>query len=316
MTATDAAQAHARLRLWRARVDARLGSVLADPPAAAGVGDDAITLDHPLAGDTRLRAAMRHAVLLGGKRMRPLLVYATGTLLGADEDALDGAACAVELIHAYSLVHDDLPAMDDDALRRGQPTVHVAFDEATAVLAGDALQTLAFETLATAPLPAATRVEMVTELARASGIAGMCGGQALDIDATGQANGIGIDALQQLHALKTGALLRASVRLGAIAAGADQASRIALDRYADALGLAFQIRDDLLDIEGDAATLGKTAGKDVEQDKATFPALLGIEASRERLAELGGVMDDALVGLQADTAALAALGRKVIERDR
>ena len=197
MTATDAAQAHARLRLWRARVDAGLASVLADPSAAAGVGDDTIALDHPLAGDTRLRAAMRHAVLLGGKRMRPLLVYATGTLLGADEDALDGAACAVELIHAYSLVHDDLPAMDDDALRRGQPTVHVAFDEATAVLAGDALQTLAFETLATAPLPADTRVAMVTELARASGIAGMCGGQALDIAATGRGDALDLAALEQ-----------------------------------------------------------------------------------------------------------------------
>lgn len=285
---------------WRARIDAALDAAL---PTATRAPQG-------------LHAAMRHGVLNGGKRMRPLLAYATGNAFGTDVALLDAAAVAVELVHCYSLVHDDLPAMDDDALRRGQPTVHVAFDEATAILAGDALQSLAFEVLARAPQDPARRVAMLAELAQATGAGGMCGGQALDIAATGQANGIGIDALQRLHALKTGALLRASVRLGAIAVGADEASRTALDRYADALGLAFQIRDDLLDIEGDAAILGKTAGKDVEQDKATFPALLGIEASRARLAELSGVMDDALAGLHADTAALAALGRKVIERDR
>lgn len=285
---------------WRTRIEAALDAAL---PSATSAPQG-------------LHAAMRHGVLNGGKRMRPLLAYATGNAFGADTESMDAAAVAVELVHCYSLVHDDLPAMDDDALRRGQPTVHVAFDEATAILAGDALQSLAFEVLAGAPQDPARRVAMLAELAQASGAGGMCGGQALDIAATGQANGIGIDALQRLHALKTGALLRAAVRLGAIAAGADEVSRIALDRYADALGLAFQIRDDLLDIEGDAATLGKTAGKDVEQDKATFPALLGIEASRARLAELGGVMNDALAGLHADTAALAALGRKVIERDR
>ena len=285
---------------WRTRIEAALDAAL--PPATRA--------------PQGLHAAMRHGVLNGGKRMRPLLAYATGNAFGAEVASLDAAAVAVELVHCYSLVHDDLPAMDDDALRRGQPTVHVAFDEATAILAGDALQSLAFEVLAGAPQDPARRVAMLAELAQATGAAGMCGGQALDIAATGQASGIGIDALQQLHALKTGALLRASVRLGAIAAGADEASRTALDRYADALGLAFQIRDDLLDIEGDAATLGKTAGKDMEQDKATFPALLGIEASRARLAELGVVMDQSLAGLHADTAALAALGRKVIERDR
>lgn len=285
---------------WRARIEAALDAAL--PPATRA--------------PQGLHAAMRHGVLNGGKRMRPLLAYATGNAFGADVASLDAAAVALELVHCYSLVHDDLPAMDDDALRRGQPTVHVAFDEATAILAGDALQSLAFEVLARAPQDPARRVAMLAELAQATGASGMCGGQSLDIAATGHASGIGIDALQQLHALKTGALLRASVRLGAIAAGADEASRTSLDRYADALGLAFQIRDDLLDIEGDAATLGKTAGKDVEQDKATFPALLGIDASRARLAELGGVMDDALAGLRADTASLAALGRKVIERDR
>ena len=294
---------------WRARIEAALDVAL---PAANSAPQG-------------LHAAMRHGVLNGGKRMRPLLAYATGNAFGAEVASLDAAAVAVELVHCYSLVHDDLPAMDDDALRRGQPTVHVAFDEATAILAGDALQSLAFEVLARAPQEPDRRVTMLAELAQASGAAGMCGGQALDIDATGkwgqsrlsQAKGDSDPTfLERLHALKTGALLRASVRLGAIAAGADEASRTALDRYADALGLAFQIRDDLLDIEGDAATLGKTAGKDVEQDKATFPALLGIEASRARLAELREVMDQALAALQADTAALAALGRRVIERDR
>jgi len=313
---------------WRARVEAALDRSL---PSAQ-------------ASPQRLHAAMRHGVLNGGKRMRPLLVYASGSALGADAADLDAAAVAVELIHCYSLVHDDLPAMDDDALRRGQPTVHVAFDEATAILAGDALQSLAFEVLAAAPQCDARKVAMLAELARASGMAGMCGGQALDIDATGhtkrchtkrcQSHVFGreiqtVDVLrpkndpdtfsladlERLHAMKTGALLRCAVRLGAIAGNADADARMALDRYADALGLAFQIRDDLLDIEGDAATLGKTAGKDLAQDKATFPALLGVAASRARLAELSGLMHDALAGLDVQSAALAALARKVVERD-
>ena len=320
---------------WRARVEAALDQAL---PSAE---------DSP----QRLHAAMRHGVLNGGKRMRPLLAYATGTAFGADASRLDAAAVAVELIHCYSLVHDDLPAMDDDALRRGQPTVHVAFDEATAILAGDALQTLAFDVLANAPQAAERRVAMLAELARASGAAGMCGGQALDIDATGsakrgQSHVFGREtstvdvlrpkndsdpfsladlerlhamdrlfSLERMHAHKTGALLRASVRLGAIAAGADADSRIALDRYADALGLAFQIRDDLLDVEGDSAVLGKTAGKDAAQDKATFPALLGVDASRARLRQLAQAMPDALAACVGDTAPLAALGRRAIERD-
>jgi farnesyl diphosphate synthase len=203
--------------------------------------------------------------------------------------------------------------MDDDALRRGKPTVHVAFDEATAILAGDALQSLAFELLATSPSPAEARVAMLQELAVAAGARGMCGGQALDIDATGLA--LEPDALQRLHALKTGALLRASVRLGAIAANVDTTKRQRLDTFADALGLAFQIRDDLLDVEGDSATLGKTAGKDVAQAKATFPALLGIDASRTRLHALAATMHEALApfGARADT--LAALARQAITRD-
>ena len=292
---------------WRARLDAALLDTLPDPALAP----------------QRLHAAMRHGVLNGGKRMRPLLVYATGAALGAADAELDAAAVAVELVHCYSLVHDDLPAMDDDALRRGQPTVHVAFDEATAILAGDALQALAFDVLARGALPAEARVTMLAELARAAGVAGMCGGQALDIDATGTWGSASAgDAtfqladLERLHALKTGALLRCAVRLGALAGGASPAQRQALDTYADALGLAFQIKDDLLDIEGDAATLGKTAGKDAAQDKATFPALLGVDASRVRLAALAATMQDALAALDADTGALATLARQVIERDR
>ncbi|NOT89459.1 MAG: geranyl transferase [Lysobacter sp.] len=285
---------------WRQRVDAALERAL---------------LDHTL-HDSRLQAAMRHATLLGGKRMRPMLVYATGDLLGADVAVLDAPASAVELVHAYSLVHDDLPAMDDDALRRGQPTVHVAFDEATAILAGDALQSLAFQQLADAPLPADARIAMVRELACASGAAGMCGGQAFDIDATGRGGDISLHELQRLHALKTGALLRCAVRLGAIAGHADDTASIALDRYAEALGLAFQIRDDLLDIESDSTTLGKTAGKDLAQNKATFPALLGIDASRARLSALADVMHTALAPFGDGAALLAALARQVIERDR
>jgi farnesyl diphosphate synthase len=283
---------------WRARVDAALEAVL--PPAGAS----------PM----RLHAAMRHAALDGGKRMRPLLVYATGIAFGADAALLDAPAVAVECIHAYSLVHDDLPAMDDDALRRGKPTVHVAFDEATAILAGDALQSLAFEAIAASALPASTRVAMLRELAIAAGARGMCGGQALDIDATGGGGAIAVDALQRLHALKTGALLRASVRLGAFAADVDAGTHARLDAFADALGLAFQVRDDLLDIEGDSAALGKTVGKDVAQAKATFPALLGIEASRACLDTLATTMRDALAPFGDRAAALAALGRRAVDR--
>lgn len=262
----------------------------------------------------RLHRAMRHAVLIGGKRIRPLLVYATGTAFGATLDALDAPAAAVELIHAYSLVHDDLPAMDDDALRRGQPTVHVAFDEATAILAGDALQTLAFATLANAESSAETRVAMLQELTQAAGVAGMCGGQALDIDATGHHQHATLADLERLHRLKTGALLRAAVRLGAIVAKADHDACAALDRYADALGLAFQIRDDLLDIEGSAASLGKTSGKDARQAKATFPALLGVDASRARLRDLADEMASALAPFGVAVDALAALGHRTVDR--
>lgn len=293
----DAASVDARLAGWQVRIEDALRRTLPSPDIEP----------------VRLHAAMRHAALNGGKRIRPLLVYATGYTLGANDESLDDAALAVELIHCYSLVHDDLPAMDDDQLRRGQPTVHVAFDEATAILAGDALQSLAFERLSDAPLADKAKVAMLRELAIASGHAGMCGGQALDIDATGQR--IDIDQLERLHAMKTGALLRASVRLGALAAGANDAHKAALDVYADALGLAFQVKDDLLDIESDSATLGKTAGKDIAQDKATFPALIGVDASRARLRDLAATMQSSLAALQTDTSALATLAQRVVERD-
>lgn len=284
---------------WRTRIESDLDHVLSDSFASA-----------------RLAAAMRHAVQAGGKRIRPLLVHATVHALGGDGERAPSAAVAVELLHTYSLVHDDLPAMDDDALRRGQPTVHVAFDEATAILAGDALQSLAFTILAHGAVPADICVKQLRELAHASGIDGMCGGQMLDLEATGVADTLSITELERLHALKTGALLRAAVRLGALAGDANDAQGAALDRYADALGLAFQIRDDLLDIEGDSATLGKTAGKDVQQAKSTFPALLGIDASRQRLQHLAATMDDALAGFNQRADALRAIARQVIERDR
>lgn len=269
----------------------------------------------PSAADAprRLHQAMRHSVLGGGKRMRPLLVHAAGEVFGVDPHQLDAPAMAVELIHAYSLVHDDLPAMDDDALRRGKPTTHVAFDEATAILAGDALQTRAFSLLAEAALPAELRVACLQSLAHASGAAGMCGGQALDIDATGQLQSL--DALTRMHALKTGALIRAAVRMGALCGHAPTADLARLDRFADALGLAFQVRDDILDVEASSEQLGKTAGKDVAQDKSTFPALLGLDGAKAKLAELSAVMDDALAGYGEEANALRALGRLAIERD-
>ena len=264
------------------------------------------------AAPQRLHAAMRHAVLGGGKRMRALLVYASGTLLQADETTLHAPAIAVELIHAYSLVHDDLPAMDDDDLRRGKPTVHIAFDEATAILAGDALQTLAFERLATADATATLRVDWLATLAQASGAAGMCGGQALDVDATGSQQSL--DDLQRMHALKTGALIRAAVRMGALAGGADAATLTRLDGFADALGLAFQVRDDILDIEASSTQLGKTAGKDVAQAKSTYPALLGMDGAKTKLAELDARMRQALAPYDGRADALRALGDLAIHR--
>lgn len=226
----------------------------------------------------RLHEAMRYAVMDGGKRVRALLVFAAGELFGAPRDALERAAAAVEMIHAYSLVHDDMPCMDDDDLRRGKPTVHKQYDEATALLVGDALQSQAFEVLAGGELPAGRRLAMLALLASASGSLGMCGGQAIDLDSVGMA--LALPELEQMHRLKTGALLRASVLLGGVAgktlAPADEA---ALDAYAQAIGLAFQVVDDILDVTADSATLGKTAGKDAANDKPTYVSILGLEAS-------------------------------------
>jgi len=236
----------------------------------------------------RLHQAMRYAALGEGKRIRPLLVYAAGAATGVDPDALDAPAAAVELIHAYSLVHDDLPAMDDDDLRRGRPTTHRAFDEAIAILAGDALQVLAFDLLANAPMPGVSdvaRMEMIRLLARASGTQGMAGGQAMDLAATGRR--LDPRQIEEMHERKTGALIRASVLIACAASPAlDSAKRDALDRYGRSVGLSFQIVDDLLDVLGDPAMTGKVSGSDALRGKPTYPAIAGVAAARLRAAEL------------------------------
>jgi farnesyl diphosphate synthase len=242
----------------------------------------------------RLHDAMRYATLGGGKRVRPLLAFAAGELTGATPDKLDTVACAVELIHAYSLVHDDLPCMDDDVLRRGRPTCHVEFDEATALLVGDSLQTLAFELLAGQPLgEPQQQLEMIALLAHASGSRGMAGGQAIDLAAVGQP--LSQPELELMHALKTGALIRAAVFLGALAGqplSTDE--RHSLDRFAKRAGLLFQVVDDILDCTASTATLGKTAGKDEAADKPTYVSLLGLDAARAYADELRA---DALAAL-------------------
>ncbi|MEP6939894.1 MAG: farnesyl diphosphate synthase [Rudaea sp.] len=280
--------------------------------------DNALARALPDEGDApvELHKAMRYAVLGGGKRLRPVLVYATGSALGAAPERLDAAAAAVEIIHAYSLVHDDLPAMDDDALRRGRPTCHVVFGEAMAILAGDALQALAFQVLADdAQLgnAAGLQVEMLRTLASACGAHGMAGGQALDLAAIGKH--LSSAELERMHVFKTGALIRASVRLGALAAGCtDAAVLAALERYGHGLGLAFQIRDDILDVEGDSATMGKTAGKDAADNKPTYPAILGMQGARAELEALARAALAAIAPLGAPFAALAELARFVATR--
>lgn len=261
-----------------------------------------------------LTVAMRYSTLGGGKRLRPLLVYATGEAVSAPKPALDRIAAAVEMIHVYSLIHDDLPAMDDDDLRRGKPTCHKFCGEATAILAGDALQALAFATLidAHSGLGAEARIALLVELANASGLHGMAGGQALDLDSEGK--DLTLDELERMHRMKTGALIRASVMLAARAAEADDATTDRLSVYADRIGLAFQIRDDVLDVEGDPALLGKACGADEQLAKATFPSLLGLEASRQRARDL---MDEALESLQPfgqEADLLRFLGRYIVER--
>ena len=264
----------------------------------------------------RLYQAMRYSVINGGKRVRPLLAYAACETLGGAAAQANGAACALELIHAYSLVHDDLPAMDDDELRRGQPTTHIAFDEACAILAGDGLQALAFEVLcdpARNPVDADTRLAMVAGLARAAGPAGMVGGQAIDLGSVGQR--LDQAALETMHRHKTGALIEASVRLGAQASGrSDAASLAALQDYARAIGLAFQVQDDILDVESDTATLGKTQGKDQAHDKPTYPALLGLAAAKAYALELRDQALAALAGFDGRADALRQLACYIVER--
>ena len=236
----------------------------------------------------RLHQAMRYAVLAPGKRVRPVLVYATATALGIDLDRVDGAACAVEIIHAYSLIHDDLPAMDDDDLRRGRPTCHREFDEATAILAGDALQALAFYIISHDPemtTDASARLQMIENLSLFSGSRGMAGGQAIDLAAVGKS--LNIAELETMHIHKTGALIRTCVQLAALSTdNLGKTQFQALDSYAKCIGLSFQVQDDILDVTGDTSTLGKTQGADSARDKPTFPSVIGLEASQEKALEL------------------------------
>jgi geranylgeranyl pyrophosphate synthase len=262
-----------------------------------------------------LHDGMRYAVLAGGKRIRPFLVYAAGTALGASAARLDGPACAVELIHTYSLVHDDLPAMDDDDLRRGRATCHKVYGEGVAILVGDALQTQAFHVLAHDPTlvddPRA-RLRMIETLSYASGSRGMCGGQAIDLAAAGQQ--LNLAELEDMHIHKTGALIRASVLLGAYSARAPETVVEDLDHYAKCIGLAFQIQDDILDVTGETQALGKQAGADAAHNKPTFPGLLGLSVARERAAEL---VEDAVARLRdLDEAAdpLRWVARYIVER--
>jgi geranylgeranyl diphosphate synthase type II len=282
------------------RVDAALGLLLAAPAPELA----------------RLYEAMRYSVMNGGKRVRPLLVYGACEALGVAADQANGAACAVELIHAYSLVHDDLPAMDDDDLRRGQPTTHKAFDEACAILAGDGLQSLAFSALVDPRLsqqPPLLLLQMVQALATAAGPAGMVGGQAIDLESVGRT--LDQRALETMHRHKTGALIEASVRLGALASGRAQGDELkALQAYAQAVGLAFQVQDDILDIESDTTTLGKQQGADMARDKPTYPALLGLPAAKAYALELRDQALQALRPFDAAAQPLRDLARFIVER--
>ncbi len=264
----------------------------------------------------KLHQAMRYSVLNGGKRMRPMLTYCTGKTLGIDPEALDGPACAVEFIHVYSLIHDDLPAMDDDDLRRGKATCHVAFDEATAILAGDALQALAFEILAHDPSIMTTaegRLKMIIALAKASGSQGMVGGQAIDLQSVGTR--LNLPELENMHIHKTGALIRASVNMATLVkTDIDPNVATKLDHYAKCIGLSFQVKDDILDEESDTATLGKTQGKDKDNDKPTYPALLGLAGAKQKAQELHEKALDSLsiFGKEADL--LRDLSLYIIQR--
>jgi len=264
----------------------------------------------------RLHEAMRYSVLGGGKRIRPVLAYAAGRALGVPAERIDGAAAALELIHVYSLIHDDLPAMDDDDLRRGKPTCHKAFDEAMAILAGDAIQALAFHILAHDPDlvdDAGRRLEMIDSLAMAAGSRGMAGGQAIDLGSVGQQ--LDIAQLEDMHIHKTGALIRASVMLGALSAPqAEPAQLERLDHYAKCVGLAFQIRDDILDVEGDTATLGKAQGADIALNKPTYPSILGLEASKAQARSLHAEALDSLSDFDAGADMLRWVADFIVNR--
>lgn len=288
---------HHFVRDCRARVDAAL--------------DLYLPLDHD---PTRLRAAMRYSLFNGGKRVRPILAYAAAQAIkpGIDLSFIDPIACALECLHSYSLVHDDLPAMDDDDLRRGKPTCHIAFDEASAILAGDGLQTLAFELLTQTPLPASTQIQLVRQLATSSGVTGMVLGQAIDLAAVDHQ--IDLAHLENMHRHKTGALIRAAVAMGALAADATPAQLAALDTYAAAIGLAFQVQDDILDVTGDTATLGKQQGADMARNKPTYVSLLGLEAAKAKAEELHQQAQTALAGFGDSAESLRQLARYIIER--
>lgn len=274
-------------------------------------------LPQPVDEPARLSEAMQYALLVGGKRVRPLLVYAAGTCMGTDEELLDPIASAVECIHAYSLVHDDMPVMDDDELRRGQPTCHIKYDEATAMLVGDALQTLAFDILAhhvDNSINSEQKLRMVGELARASGHVGMVGGQAIDLYSVGKA--LDIKALENMHGKKTGALIQASVTLGALSNPATTTEQIsALQRYAHCIGLAFQVTDDILDVEGETAVIGKTQGADLALNKPTYPALLGMEEAKQTAQSLHQQALDALSLFDEKADLLRTLSAYIVQRN-
>jgi len=266
--------------------------------------------------DDKLHKAMRYGLLIGGKRMRPYLAYITGEALGASLDDIDGIAGALECIHAYSLLHDDLPAMDDDDLRRGQPTCHKAFDEATAILAGDSLQTLAFDILANhkfSPEVQQKQIKLIQQLVSASGYQGMCGGQALDLAATNQQ--IDINELETLHSLKTGALLEASVLMGAeCAIQASEKDKEVLKKYARLIGLAYQVQDDIIDITSTEEQLGKPSGSDLAANKSTYPALLGLSGAQQKAENLFQQALQALTSLPYNTQSLAEFATFIVKR--
>ena len=263
---------------------------------------------------TQLRAAMRYSLFNGGKRVRPILAYSAALAIKPETDLslIDPIAAALECLHSYSLVHDDLPAMDDDDLRRGKPTCHIAFNEATAILAGDGLQTLAFDLLTQADLPSQTQIQLVRQLALGSGGVGMVLGQAIDLAAVDHQ--LDLDQLETMHRHKTGALIRAAVAMGAISAGADKDQLAALDKYAAAIGLAFQVQDDILDVTGDTATLGKQQGADIARNKPTYVSLLGLDAAKAKATELHRQALDALDSFGANAVQLRQLAGYIVER--